>query len=811
MPYKVDYRAMDSLHDALSKSLEALDDAMTEVESKVNSLISSGNIAGATADRMRLYFSDVHCKVINSIHKCIDSVLLLFGVYVQNYHDSVDAHPATVIDTDELESILNRIIQHADDGTVIDNDVRKVIADIAGLYAPSSSIVETDVDIYNQLVQGIQSLCDAIQNIETDSKDALESTVAEQIGSITRYLQEQLQNQAMYKQNYVASSRSAAFYEMENGTLALSNMLSVNAQLVQSVAASKAQYASDLQAYDKEMAERKAREEQVKAAKTAVLITTIAVTAAVTVATGGVGTAFIVGSIAAGTATGALSGGVDEWGAQYIENGNNIDWSKVGRKAVVGGIKGGIKSGITAGFGAGFDKVGDLASVSSLTHSSSAIIQHGSKLGLKVAEGQVTDITSGIFDRFIDSGFEQWTDKGGKISFDIEKATHDALDKTAIAKDSAGSLAKSVTSYGATEMMNNMLDVEKITKDTVITGDTVKDSVFVTMISKTTSGIAERGTSTFTGRMMDGETITDAFSAAMEDATDRDKIGTDMISGMASGSVSPYTAKAKAIAESKKPGYIDFKETGNTNREREILDEMDRNEEMIDEDDNRRSRLYANSGNTAAERRILAEEYDKNAATKETPTKHPSYSEAMNDKNIFEKYERGLYDETELGKAGTQTLKYTPNAYRNAYAQRTAGGEDRRPDDQGGHGIAVSLGGSPDKENIGAQNKNLNQGAYKNQEMEEIKQVKDGDKGLKHYEAYTGGQSERPSAYMGYTITEDKNGIRHGDAFSYTNESSATQEQWTKELESMPDTTDIPDAMQDENYERIHQIADEDE
>ena len=110
----------------------------------------------------------------------------------------------------------------------------------------------------------------------------------------------------------------------------------------------------------------------------------------------------------------------------------------------------------------------------------------------------------------------------------------------------------------------------------------------------------------------------------------------------------------------------------------------------------------------------------------------------------------------------------------------------------------------PDQTNNG----NLNQSAYKIRENQEILSLENGDKVFKHVEAYSYNGSGRPDVYMGYTITEKPDGTRIADTFSYTNESSSTQEGWNVELSSLPDSDNIPNAMVDENHERIHRFAD---
>lgn len=144
------------------------------------------------------------------------------------------------------------------------------------------------------------------------------------------------------------------------------------------------------------------------------------------------------------------------------------------------------------------------------------------------------------------------------------------------------------------------------------------------------------------------------------------------------------------------------------------------------------------------------------------------------------------YTQTELGKTASGQLKLSSDPQRDPKAQREAGGEDRRVEDgfwgkdDGGHLIAARFDGATDDRNLTPQNRNLNRQSYKNIESSWAEHLEAGDKVYVHMESYTGGDSQRPSAYMGYAIIEhtDEQGktTREIEYYSMNNESAATME-----------------------------------
>ncbi|MFL0248733.1 DNA/RNA non-specific endonuclease, partial [Candidatus Clostridium stratigraminis] len=164
--------------------------------------------------------------------------------------------------------------------------------------------------------------------------------------------------------------------------------------------------------------------------------------------------------------------------------------------------------------------------------------------------------------------------------------------------------------------------------------------------------------------------------------------------------------------------------------------------------------------------------------------KAPYPSEAMEDLELYSKYSSGeyRYNENEYGKSANGILELEDNPQRNSTAQLSAGGESRRFDDDGGHLIGVRFGGEIGQENLEAQNRNLNRGTYKQLENSWASSLKDGKKIFANIETYKNEGSDRPEAFMGYAITENDDGSRDLDTFSFQNESASTQSEWNIEF-----------------------------
>ena len=159
------------------------------------------------------------------------------------------------------------------------------------------------------------------------------------------------------------------------------------------------------------------------------------------------------------------------------------------------------------------------------------------------------------------------------------------------------------------------------------------------------------------------------------------------------------------------------------------------------------------------------------------------------------------YVQTAYGKFAQGVLGYTPGQ-RNPTSQRTVGGEDRLPTDDGGHLIGARFQGSGNIENLEAQDRNLNRGSYKKMENRWAAAQDAGDKIFAHSESFHSNQSQRPDAFMGYAIYEHPDGTREWEAFSYQNESSSTQQEWNDALNQFdPNGLYMDDYINPRNYD----------
>lgn len=208
---------------------------------------------------------------------------------------------------------------------------------------------------------------------------------------------------------------------------------------------------------------------------------------------------------------------------------------------------------------------------------------------------------------------------------------------------------------------------------------------------------------------------------------------------------------------------------------------MDLNKEASDEISNESHELFEAE---ACRDNLQPNESDVNS-------EHPkqTLSERLNDDQLFNESKAGVYQysENELGKSASGSLILSDNGIRNQKAQLEAGGEDRKDDDDGGHLIGTRFEGSPELENIDAQNRNVNRGNFKQQENNWAEHLKQDEKVFVNIDTYKTNGSDRPEAYMGYSIIEDTDGNRKVEAFSYQNQSNTEQEEW----EDIVNETDI--------------------
>jgi len=107
---------------------------------------------------------------------------------------------------------------------------------------------------------------------------------------------------------------------------------------------------------------------------------------------------------------------------------------------------------------------------------------------------------------------------------------------------------------------------------------------------------------------------------------------------------------------------------------------------------------------------------------------------------------------------------------RNPEAQLLAGGDDRAETDDGGHLIATRFGGSPDLDNLVAENSFINRSQYKILENSWARDLDAGNRVLVNIEPHYGVDGQRPTHITGeYTVIRP-DGSSYHENFSLTNE-----------------------------------------
>lgn len=147
------------------------------------------------------------------------------------------------------------------------------------------------------------------------------------------------------------------------------------------------------------------------------------------------------------------------------------------------------------------------------------------------------------------------------------------------------------------------------------------------------------------------------------------------------------------------------------------------------------------------------------------------------------------YTENEHGKSAYGVVKNGAQSERDRNAQRTAGGADRRANDQGGHLIAHSMGGRNDSTNLDAQNGNVNQIDQKHIEDQVRTLAEDPNNTVAvHVDNYKS-VSEVPDATMyNAGVMNNETGKTDEVHLSFQNMSHAEQQ----EMNDLVDSLDLP-------------------
>lgn len=148
---------------------------------------------------------------------------------------------------------------------------------------------------------------------------------------------------------------------------------------------------------------------------------------------------------------------------------------------------------------------------------------------------------------------------------------------------------------------------------------------------------------------------------------------------------------------------------------------------------------------------------------------------AFTDTEFFDRYDAGdiaMEVDTNGNKRVSGFARYVPpnERFRDLTAQREAGGESRRPTDQGGHLLADSMSGPSVELNLEAMDGKLNQGLYKRTELQLIEKLKQGDDVYVEIESHHNDASQRPDRFTYNWVSRDSDGTMDCGAQMFENE-----------------------------------------
>jgi len=699
MTYKVEYEKLDSFYESLIHNCGgAMNSSLQTVHDALDKLINTENIEGNTANRMREYMRDVHNCTVELIKNAVTIFGCRFSEYVNAFIGEVDNSTNARISSEELVAISKRFSEYINQAQYIDADIRKILSDVSPLYYPNNvggyPGVDDSLQVIKQIVSFVKDVDLRVQQLESYYTQNPIQEIDSILDVIESYIKENKGHNSIYITRYSGEAKTHTYNIMNQ----YSN--------------SRDKYIETHRDEYRKMGENIINRIQLRAQnKIDVELDQTLETAAFQVRVlGYIGDACIsIGELAViafgapKPAVDVVGGGIGgAWKGGYTEISNQLqsykrgdgllgDYGKINEQIAIGGIEGTASGLISVGTGKIFGTISEAGFVGKLTDSDNPVVKHTTKIGLKYIEKEVSGIESGISKRYIEAKAEEML-KGrtgdGRSAFEV------AFDLETIRKEEIeeGGWAKTgletVVSYTFGEIAGENKVGDKTSGATLESYD----------LKRTIEKVALKGTETI---------LSESLGAGAKAAAASSDGGSRLAAGK------------KAVIETFTDGT-------------------------------KRERLFSETAIKMTSKafddiQTQVEEVHKDVESV------PSLSEVMEDPNFFKNHKAGdyLYDKTELGKRAFGVLKLTEDPERDANTQLKAGGTERRPDDDGGHLGGARFAFSTGEENVDAQNRNLNRGAYKREENSWADSLQDGNNVVANIETYKREGHERPDAYTG--------------------------------------------------------------
>jgi len=341
-----------TLEKELEEGMKRSENTLERVSKMAKALAESPDFQGQTADKIRAYLETTYSSIPGLLNATIQALYNNYVGYGGKYVALTGADGSSYderIATEELLKIKKKLNDFQERVKQVDETFSSEITklknngDIDFGYEPMDSIPTS----YEYMKKTLQDLVDGIGTIEACDEFANTQTMLDDVRERIDYVMNikpsefDLNAYGLHYQN----SKTAENYE---------NMITEVVAKSDSIANAKAVYVS--------MEETKARDERAKETAWIGVVTDIVCAVATVAATATLGP---VGAIVVGAAAGALSSAIHEGLDQYVATGaaiGEMDWGRIGIKALVGGITGAATSAIGAGAGAATKALGSLTS-----------------------------------------------------------------------------------------------------------------------------------------------------------------------------------------------------------------------------------------------------------------------------------------------------------------------------------------------------------------------------------------------------------------------------------------------------------------
>ena len=332
-------------------------DHLAAVSKAQENLGNSKYFQGNTADNIHDYLEQVYPLLTGYLLEAIRALYNGYGAYFDKYvtlfdssRENYDEH----VSSGELDQI------NQDIKTSIKIELEKIDPDfsskIGTLYSNGDINFSYSNGYYAKVLSGVDGLStqltdwvEGMNGIEGNSSDEC-AIIRENLGKIRTIL------------DYAKAGKPSSYDSGDFGALLASMDIATSFQNMVEEANGREEAAAHARQVGMEMIEQEEIDEREKEAATIGLITDIVCTVAVVAATavaGPVG-AVVVGGIA-GAARSAIHEGLD----QYVATGagwGELDWGRIGIKALVGGVTGAATSAIGVGAGQLTNLAGGIAS-----------------------------------------------------------------------------------------------------------------------------------------------------------------------------------------------------------------------------------------------------------------------------------------------------------------------------------------------------------------------------------------------------------------------------------------------------------------